>query len=254
MPLSLKPIEEKPRALFVGGGPFTSHARPHGSRGLPPALKMTKQFCERHGIKDAVRRHAAFAGHFDTPVHVVELPDGVGVGINAEDAAVIQSLLMPAPVEIEPPRMGIDFNRNAVLSAGSQNLVDVDLISRAALELSSGHVAENGRVGILDRRKDTLGLFLFGHFEAAVNAGDDKIKVAQHAVGIVERTVSKNIRFDPFQNAKGLAVAFIEPIGLAVLLGDFVKRQAARIVGGLRMVRDAEIFEAPFTRGFRHCL
>ena len=81
--------------------------------------------------------------------------------------------------------MGIDFNSNAMLSAGFQNLVDVDLISWAALELPPDHVAENGRIGILDRLEDTLGLFLFGHFEAAVNAGDDKIKVAQNAVGVV---------------------------------------------------------------------
>ena len=125
--------------------------------------------------------------------------------------------------------MGIDFNGNAVFSAGSQNLVDVDLISRAALELPPGHVAENSRVGILDRLEDTLGLFLFGQFEAAMNAGDDKIKVAQHAVGVVERTVSKNISFDPFQNAKGLPVTLIEPIGLAVLLSDFLKRETAGV-------------------------
>ena len=92
------------------------------ARGLPPALKMAKKLRERHGIQYAVRRYAAFAGHFDTPMHVVELPDGVGVGIDAEDAAVIESLLMPAPVEIEPPRMRIDFNGNAVLGAGFQNL------------------------------------------------------------------------------------------------------------------------------------
>jgi hypothetical protein len=116
---------------------------------------------------------------------------------------------MPAPVEIELPRMGVDFNGNTVLSAGSQNLVDVDLISRAALELPPGHVAENSRIVILDRLEDTLGLFLFGHFEAAMNADDDKIKVAQHAVRVVERTVFKNLCFDPFQNAKGLPVTLI---------------------------------------------
>ena len=56
-----------------------------------------------------------------------------------------------------------------------------------------------------------------------MNARDDKIEFAQHAVGIVERTVSQNIRLDPFQNAKGLAVPRIKPIGLAVLLGDFLE-------------------------------
>jgi hypothetical protein len=78
----LEPIEEKPRALLVGGCRF--HFCTLGRmarRGLSPPLKITEQFCERHGIKHPARRHAALAGHFDTPVHVVELPNGVGVGI-----------------------------------------------------------------------------------------------------------------------------------------------------------------------------
>ena len=100
-------------ALFTGTLSRTTRA-------LPPALKVREKLGERHRIEDAVRRYAALAGHFNTPVHVVELPDGVRVGIDAEDAAVIESLLMPAPVEIEPPRMRIDFNGNAVLGAGSQ--------------------------------------------------------------------------------------------------------------------------------------
>ena len=35
------------------------------ARGLPPALQMTQEFSEGHGIEDAVRGHAAFTGHFD---------------------------------------------------------------------------------------------------------------------------------------------------------------------------------------------
>jgi hypothetical protein len=31
----------------------------------------------------AVRRYASFTGHLNTPMHVVELPDGVGIGIDA---------------------------------------------------------------------------------------------------------------------------------------------------------------------------
>jgi len=105
--------------------------------GLPPALQMTHEFGERQGIEDAVRRHAALSGHFDAPMHMVQFPDGMSVGIDAEDATVIQRLLVPAPVEVEPPRVGIDFDGDTVLGAGFQNFVDVHLISRAAGELTS---------------------------------------------------------------------------------------------------------------------
>ena len=90
------------------------------ARGLPPALQMTQEFSEGHGIEDAVRGHAAFTGHFDAPVHMVQLPDGVRVGINTEDAAVIERLLVPAPVEVEPrPCADGAVFRRCVLSKGS---------------------------------------------------------------------------------------------------------------------------------------
>jgi hypothetical protein len=115
-------------------------------------------------------------------------------------------------------------------------------------------VAEDGRVGIPDPLYNPLGLFCLWHLEATVNAGDDKIEAAQYAVRIVERTVAKNIRFNPFQDAKELAVAFIEPVRLAMLFGDLFKREAPRIVSGLRMVRDPEIFKAACPCRFRHRL
>ena len=39
-----------------------------------------------------------------------------------------------------------------------------------------------------------------------------------------------------------------------MLLRDFFKRQAARVMRRLRMVGDAEILEAALPRRFRHCL
>jgi hypothetical protein len=67
---------------------------------------------------------------------MVELPYGVGIGINAEDAAVVQGLLVPAPVEIKPPRLRIDLHGDAALGAGFQDFIDVDLISGAPCELT----------------------------------------------------------------------------------------------------------------------
>jgi len=96
---------------------------------------MTQEFSEGHGIEDAVWGHAAFTCYFDAPVHMVQLPDGVRVGIDAEDAAVIERLLVPAPVEVEPPRMRVDFYRD-VFRAGFQDFVDVDLISRTERRVS----------------------------------------------------------------------------------------------------------------------
>jgi hypothetical protein len=52
----------------------------------------------------------------------------VGIQVDAEDAAVIQRLLVPAPVKIKAPRMRIDFNGDAVPGASLQDLIVVDLV------------------------------------------------------------------------------------------------------------------------------
>jgi hypothetical protein len=168
---------------------------------------MRKQFRKGHSIQDAIGRHAALAGHFDAPVHVVELPDGMGVGIDAEYATIAERFLMPPPVKVKAPRMRVDFNRYAVFRAGLQDLIDIDLVSRTPLQRSSGHMSDNRRIWIFDRSQNALGLFLLRQFEPAVNARDHKIEVFQDIVRIIERAVREYVSLDPFQDAEFAPVA-----------------------------------------------
>ena len=110
------------------------------ARGLPPALHdAARSLASGMALRTRSGRNAALAGHFYAPVvHMVQLPDGVRVRIDAEDAAIIERLLVPAPVEVESPWMRIDFDGDAVLGAGFKDFVDVDLISRSAGELAPG--------------------------------------------------------------------------------------------------------------------
>jgi dihydroxyacid dehydratase/phosphogluconate dehydratase len=68
--------------------------------------KRTEQLRQSHSVEYAVRRHAAFTCHLNTPMHMVEFADRVGIRIDA-DAAAIERLFVPAPVEIEPPWMSV---------------------------------------------------------------------------------------------------------------------------------------------------
>src|SRR6187549_2605345 len=90
---------------------------------MRPALEMTEELRQLHRVEDAVRRHAALARHLNAPMHVIQLANGVGVGINAEDAAARERHLVPAPVQIEAPRMRVDFNGDAVLAASLEDLL-----------------------------------------------------------------------------------------------------------------------------------
>ncbi|MFK4522921.1 hypothetical protein ABIF90_000902 [Bradyrhizobium japonicum] len=118
--------------------------------------------------------------------------------------------------------MGVDFNRYAMFRAGLQDLVDVDLISGTPLQLTAGQMSDDCGMRIADRLENALGLLLFWELEAAMNARDHKIKVFQDMVRIVERAVRQYVGLDPFQDAEFTAIALVQPVGLTVLLRDFL--------------------------------
>jgi hypothetical protein len=62
----------------------------------------------------------------------IEFVRGMRVGIDAHHTAEGQRRAMPAPVQIEPPRIGVDFDRDAVLRACGEDRLDVNFVTRTA--------------------------------------------------------------------------------------------------------------------------
>jgi hypothetical protein len=59
----------------------------------------------------------------------------MGVGIDAEHAAELQTALMPLPIKVQPPWIRIDLHGDAVICARLENSLDVDVIAGTAQEL-----------------------------------------------------------------------------------------------------------------------
>jgi hypothetical protein len=193
-------------------------------------LQVAEDARQWHRVQNAIRRYAALARHLDAPVHVVELADRMRIRIDAHYAAEVQSGLVPPPIEIETPRMGVDLNSDVVRCAGAQHLFDVDFVSGAALELASGHVSDDRRITIGDCSQKPLGLCFPIELEAAVDAGDHEIKPVEDIVRIVQGAVGQDVGFNSLQNPEFLAELPVEPVGLAVLLLDLLEREPAGVV------------------------
>src|SRR6188508_1213620 len=97
------------------------------------------------------------------------------VGVDAEDAAKLQRLLMPAPVEVKPPRMRVGFDGNAILRASFQNFFDVDFVAGTPLELTTRHMPYDCRMRVFDCLEYPFRLLFFRQLEAAVHTCDDEI-------------------------------------------------------------------------------
>src|SRR4051794_14205113 len=112
---------------------------------------------------------------------------------------------MPAPIQIEPPRIGIDLDGDAVARACLKDGFNIELISRPPQKLPAGHMSENRGVRVRHGSDDAPGLLLRIETEAAVNAGHDEVETREHIVGIVERAIRQDVRFNALEDLKGFA-------------------------------------------------
>src|SRR5580692_11006931 len=85
---------------------------------------------------------------------------------------------MPAPVKIEPPWVGIDLDRDAVLGTRRKHLLDVNVVAGAAQQLPPGHMTEDRCIGIGHRADDAFSLCCAVHLETAVHACNDKARAS----------------------------------------------------------------------------
>ena len=177
----------------------------------------------------------------------------MGVGVDAELAAELDPAAQPPPVEIEPPGVAIDLDRDTVLGAGGQHALDVQVIARAAQQLPAGHVTNDGDEWVGGCAHEAFGLRLPVEAELPVDAADDEIEAAQHVVRIVERAVRKDIGLDALEDAEAAAERRVEAVDLSLLLLDLLDREAAGVMRRLRVIGDANVLVAVGEAGLRHC-
>src|SRR4051812_9126335 len=122
------------------------------------------------------------------------------IRIDAHEASQLKRSLVPAPVEIKAPWVGVDFDRNAMCGASNQNVFDIDVVSCAPQQLAPGHVAKDCSKRVFYSADDTLRLEFRIQLETAVDACDHEVKARHYVVRIIKRAVSQNVGFDTFEN------------------------------------------------------
>ena len=92
----------------------------------------------------------------------IELARGMGIGVDAHEAAEPQGRFMPAPVKIEPPRVCVDLDRDAMLGTCRKHLLNVDVVAHLThwgVEMArKGGVPKDRVLNCL--RKDELASYL----------------------------------------------------------------------------------------------
>ena len=138
---------------------------------------------EGAGVDDVLGAEPALAGEGDAEIEEAEMLGLMGIGIDAAEDAEIPSLVPPAPIEVEPPRVAVELDPGAGLSGDLEYLRHIHRIGLALEEEPTGGMAETGDAGIFHGADEAIGVVLFIRTEAGVDGGDDVIQLREHGVG-----------------------------------------------------------------------
>lgn len=117
----------------------------------------------------------------------------MGVGVDAAEDAQIAGFMPPAPIEIETPRIGIQFNPRAVGRGRIENLWNIERVGLPLEKKPARGVPEAGDMLIFDRTDDAIGHLLFIRGKSGVNRGDHVIQFLKKRIGKIEFSALENI-------------------------------------------------------------
>ena len=85
----------------------------------------------------------------------------MGVGVDRAENSEIAGFVPPAPIEVEPPWVGVEFDPSASGGGGLKDFRDVEGVGFPFEEEAAGSVAEAGDVFVLHGANDAIGHFVF---------------------------------------------------------------------------------------------
>src|SRR6185437_5118290 len=203
-------------------------------------------------IENPLGGHAALSRHCQAPSCEIDFTCRMCVWVDAENAAELQTALVPSPIQVQSPDIGIDFHCHPMLGAGSQNRIDIDVVAWPAQELPSGHMSKDCRVWIGRCMQDSLRLRGAILAELTMHAGHDKIETCEHLIRVVKRPIGPNVRLNSLKHLKLVTVFGIQLIDELMLDDNLLDAKPASVMSRFRVVSDTKIGVTALARRLGH--
>lgn len=206
---------------------------------------------EGAGVDDVLWTKPTFAGEGDPEIEEAEVRCFMGVGVDAAEDAQVPSFVPPAPVEIKPPRISIQFNPRSVGRGRVKNLWNVERIGLPLEKKPAGGVPEAGDMLIFDGTDDAIGHLLFIRGKSGVDRGDHVIQFLKERIGKIEFSAFENIAL---RSRKESTLRFlrVEDFDLFDLFFQAFGVQAVGLERGFGVIGNAQPLEPQFGGGLRH--
>src|SRR5690606_14952455 len=144
----------------------------------------------------------------------------------------------PPPIQVQYPRVGIDFDHDVICRTGINDCLMVYGVSVPAEQQPARGMSQNGGVGIFYGFNKPGSGFLSGHAQGAMDGSHDEIKACQYVIRIIQAAVHQDVTFDATKYPKGSQLP-VKHLYLPLLLSDSFYIQSACIKSRPTMVGNA---------------
>ena len=166
----------------------------------------------------------------------------MGVRIDAALHAFLAGKLPPAPVHVETPAAGVEFDDGAGFRSGIEDGGHIDGIRGPLQQQAAGEMADHRDIRVLDGLDDAFCHLRLGQIEDVVHAGDGVVELRENFVGEVQRAVFEDVHLAAGEDAKVFKLG-VELANLRDLRQQPLFIESVRLERGLAVIRDAKILQ-----------
>src|SRR5258708_28784461 len=114
---------------------------------LPSGVQIRLHFLQAAGVEDLLRREPGLAGDPRAGEEGAILARRVGVGVDAEADAAIESTADDPPVDVEAIRIAVDLDHHTALAGALEDALVVERVSLPGAQAPAGHAAQAPTAG-----------------------------------------------------------------------------------------------------------
>ena len=147
---------------------------------IPPMLHRPCELLGGQRVEHIIFCEPGAAGLDHSVANLVHVRSVVGVGVDHDLHAQLFRAAQVTIAQIEPVRIGVQFDRYFLLRGGAQHRVEIETVSVAAKKNASGGMADDRRVGILDGFEQPVSHLQRRLIEMRMHAGDYDVHLLEN--------------------------------------------------------------------------
>ena len=194
---------------------------------LVSTCQQRAQLAQGPRVQDVGLLQPAPSGLVHAEAQVVEVMDGMGVGVDAHQHSRVLGHPAGEIGEVQPLGVGVELEEATALPRMAEDALQIDLVGFPLEEQPPRGVGEDVKMGVVHGLENARSLPVAGKVESAVDRAHDDVELTQDVVRQVQIAVLQDVHLDPLEQGEPLQFT-VQPVDL-LDLGQQPFRRRGRV-------------------------